>query len=336
MKTNPRTAAPATIFWIGAAATVATLAMTTLGPSAAMAQAYPSKPIRMMIPWPPGGSNDVAGRIVAPRMSEVLGQPVTIENRSGAAGTVGADVVARSAPDGYTIMLHSVTHLSNATLYPKLSYDTLKDFTPIGMVSSQPTILVIHPSFPVKTVKELIAIARAKPKQVLYASAGNGSAPHLSMTLFSSMAKVELVHVPFKGGGPAVTGLLGGEVPVMIATVPSVIGQVKAGRLRVVATSSAKRLALLPDLPTIAESGLPGYDMSPWMGMWGPAGLPRPITDQVNAALVKVLARKDIQDAFMQQGLEVAPMSVDEFTALIPLELARYATLVKMSSAKVE
>ena len=305
-------------------------------PAALAQQAWPVKPVRMLIPWPPGGSNDVAGRIIAPRLSEALGQQVTIENRGGAAGTVGADVVARAEPDGYTLMLHSVTHLSNAALYPKLPYDTVRDFTPIGMVSTQPTLLVVHPSFPIRSVKDLIALARAKPKQVLYGSAGNGSAPHLSMTLFSSMARVELEHVPYKGGGPALAGLLGGEVPLMLATVPSVMGQVKAGKLRAVATTSARRLPMLPDIPTVSESGLPGYEMSPWMGMWGPARLPRPIADQVNRMLAKVLSTPDVRDQFLQQGLEPMAMSVDDFAALIPREIERYARLIKLSGARVE
>jgi len=319
------------------AGALATLVTTAFLPAAAQAQqAWPVKPIRMLIPWPPGGSNDVAGRIVAPRLAEALGQPVTIENRGGAAGTVGADVVARAEPDGYTIMLHSVTHLSNAALYPKLSYDTVKDFTPIGMVSTQPTLLVVHPSFPVRSVKELIALARAKPKQVLYGSAGNGSAPHLSMTLFSSMARVELEHVPYKGGGPALAGLLGGEVPLMLATVPSVMGQVKAGKLRAVAATSARRLSMLPEIPTVAESGLPGYEMSPWMGMWGPARLPRPIVDQVNRALAKTLSTPSVRDQFLQQGLEPVTMTPDEFAALIPREIERYAGLIRLSGARIE
>ena len=305
-------------------------------PTAVAQQAWPVKPVRMLIPWPPGGSNDVAGRIIAPRLSEALGQQVTIENRGGAAGTVGADVVARAEPDGYMLMLHSVTHLSNAALYPKLPYDTVRDFTPIGMVSTQPTLLVVHPSFPIRSVKDLIALARAKPKQVLYGSAGNGSAPHLSMTLFSSMARVELEHVPYKGGGPALAGLLGGEVPLMLATVPSVMGQVKAGKLRAVATTSARRLPMLPDIPTVSESGLPGYEMSPWMGMWGPARLPRPIADQVNRMLAKVLSTPDVRDQFLQQGLEPMAMSVDDFAALIPREIERYARLIKLSGARVE
>ncbi len=312
------------------------LLLATGVPAALAQQAWPVKPVRMLIPWPPGGSNDVAGRIVAPRLAEALGQPITIENRGGAAGTVGADVVARSEPDGYTLMLHSVTHLSNAALYPKLTYDTVKDFTPIGMVSTQPTLLVVHPSFPVRSVKDLIALARAKPRQVLYGSAGNGSAPHLSMTLFASMAKVELEHVPYKGGGPALAGLLGGEVPLMLATVPSVMGQVKSGKLRAVATASARRLPMLPEVPTVSESGLPGYEMSPWMGMWGPARLPRPIVDQVNRALAKVLSIPDVRDQFMQQGLEPMAMSVEEFAALIPREVERYARLIRLSGARVE
>jgi tripartite-type tricarboxylate transporter receptor subunit TctC len=298
--------------------------------------AWPQKPIRMIVPWPPGGANDVAARILAPRLGDGLGQTVTIENRAGAAGSLGAEVVARAEPDGYTLMLHSVTHLSNAAMYPKLGYDTLKDFTPIGMVSTQPTVLVVHPSFPVRSVRELIVLARARPKQVLYGSSGNGSAPHLSMTLLASMADVQLEHVPYKGGGPALTGLLGGEVPLMLATVPSVMGQIKSGKLRAVATTSARRLSMLPDLPTVAESGLPGYEMSPWMGIWGPGRLPRPIVDRVGQALNRSLSSQEVRDSFLQQGLEPLVMSPEEFAKLIPLELDRYAKLVKLSGARIE
>ncbi len=319
-----------------ALATGSALALAAPGTDALAQGTWPVKPVRMVVPWPPGGSNDIVARAIAPRLAEVLGQQVPVENRAGASGTVGADVIARTEPDGYTLMLHSVTHLSNATLYAKLPYDTLKDFTPIGMVSTQPTLLVVHPSFPVKSVKDLIAIARAKPRQVLYGSAGNGSAPHLSMMLLSQLARVELEHVPYKGGGPAMAGLLGGEVPLMIATVPSVIGQVKTGKLRAVATASARRLVALPDIPTIAESGLPGYEMSPWMGLWGPPNLPRPIVDRVNAALGKVLAMPEVRDSLLQQGLEPWAMSTEEFARLLPRELDRYAKLIRASGARVD
>lgn len=297
---------------------------------------WPVKPVRMLVPWPPGGSNDIVARAIAPRLSETIGQQVVIENRGGAAGTVGAEVVARSEPDGYTLMLHSVTHVSNATLYRKLPYDTLKDFTPVGMVSTQPTLLVVHPSFPVKSVKDLLSIARARPKEVFYASAGNGSAPHLSMMLFSMVGKVELVHVPYKGGGPAMAAVLSGEVPLMLATVPSVMGQIKAGKLRAVATASSRRLLSLPDIPTIAESGLPGYEMSPWMGLWAPRGMQRPLAERINGALNKVLALPDVRDALLQQGIEPWAMSVDEFTKLLPRELERYAKLITLSGARVD
>jgi len=318
---------------IGAGLLAAALAL----PALALAQPqWPLKPVRMLVPWPPGGSNDIVARAIAPRMSETIGQQVVIENRGGAAGTVGAEVVARGEPDGHLLMLHSVTHVSNATLYRKLPYDTLKDFTPVGMVSTQPTLLVVHPSFPVKSVKDLLAIARARPKDVFYGSAGNGSAPHLSMMLFSMVAKVELVHVPYKGGGPAMAALLGGEVPLMIATVPSVMGQIKAGKLRAVATASSRRLQSLPDIPTISESGLPGYEMSPWMGMWAPRGMQRPLAERINGALNKVLAMPDVRDALLQQGLEPWAMSVDEFAKLLPRELDRYAKLITLSGARVD
>jgi tripartite-type tricarboxylate transporter receptor subunit TctC len=221
-------------------------------------------------------------------------------------------------------------------MYRNLNYDPPKDQQPVSLLAESAGVLVVHPSFPAQTMREFITKAKAEPGRISYGSAGNGSAPHLSMTLFSSMAKVELEHVPYKGGGPALAGLLGGEVPLMLATVPSVMGQVKAGKLRAVATTSARRLPMLPDIPTVSESGLPGYEMSPWMGMWGPARLPRPIVEQANRALAKVLTMPDVRDQFLQQGLEPMAMSVDEFAALIPREIERYARLIKLSGARVE
>lgn len=305
--------------------------------SLALAQPqWPSKPVRMLVPWPPGGSNDIVARAIAPRMSETIGQQVVIENRGGAAGTVGAEVVARGEPDGHLLMLHSVTHVSNATLYRKLPYDTLKDFTPVGMVSTQPTLLVVHPSFPVKSVKDLLAIARARPKEVFYGSAGNGSAPHLSMMLFSMVGKVELVHVPYKGGGPAMAALLGGEVPLMIATVPSVMGQIKSGKLRAVATASSRRLLSLPDIPTIAESGLPGYEVIAWFGLFGPAGMPSAVVERLNTESNRALAQPAVRENLVQQGFEIMGGTVQEFTAFVRSELDKWARVVKASGAKAE
>src|SRR5688572_10688771 len=260
-------------------------------PAVAMSQAYPVKPVRVVIPWPPGGSNDIVGRVVAQRLSEVMGQQFVVDNRAGASGVLGAELVARTPADGYTIMVHSTTHMGNAHLYgSKLNYDTLRDFTGVGLMSAQPGALTAHPSLPVKTTKEFIALAKSRPGQVLYSSSGNGSAPHLQMALLTAMAGIKLVHVPYKGGAPQVTALVAGETQVSFATIGTVINQIKAGRLKPLGVGSAKRTKQLPDVPTISESGVPGYEMSPWIGMFVPAGTPRAAIERLSTERTRALA----------------------------------------------
>ncbi|HET7597258.1 MAG TPA: tripartite tricarboxylate transporter substrate binding protein, partial [Burkholderiales bacterium] len=251
------------------------------------AQSYPSKPVRVVIPWPPGGSNDVVGRLVMQKLAQAMGQQFVVDNRAGAAGSIGAELVAKAPPDGYTLMVHSTTHLGNGTLYKNLPYDVVKDFAAVGLLSAQPGVLTIHPSLPVKSVREFIALAKSKPGQILYSSSGNGSAPHLSMALFVSMAGIDIVHVPYKGGVPQVTALVSGETQASLATISTVITHIRNGRLRPLGVSSAKRSKTLPDVPTISEAGVPGYEMAPWIGVFAPAGTPKPIVDRLNAEINK-------------------------------------------------
>ncbi|MBX3662116.1 MAG: tripartite tricarboxylate transporter substrate binding protein [Burkholderiales bacterium] len=306
-------------------------------PLAAQAQNYPSKVVRVVIPWPPGGSNDVVGRVVMQKVSEALGQQFVIDNRGGASGSIGADVVAKAAPDGYTIMVHSTTHVGNAHLYgKKLAYDTLKDFTGIGMLSAQPGVLTAHPSLPVKNVKEFIALAKSRPGQINYSSSGNGSAPHLQMALLISMTGINITHVPYKGGAPQVTALMAGETQVSFATVGTVINHIRNGKLRPLGLGSTKPSKALPNVPTLAESGVPGYDMSPWIGAFAPAGTPRPIIDRLNAEINKALALPDVIKTLENQALDPSPSTVDQFNATIKTDYEKYGKLIKLTGAKVE
>jgi tripartite-type tricarboxylate transporter receptor subunit TctC len=271
---------------LAATLTAAALAL----PTAASAQAYPSKPIRIVVPYSPGGTTDLVARLVGQKLSERLGQPVVVDNKPGANGMIGADVVAKAPPDGYTIGIASPgTHAANASLYKAMSYDTIKDFTPITLAVSAPMLLVVHPSLNVSTVKELIAAAKANPGGISYASGGSGSSQHLAMELFKSMAGVDMTHVPYKGSSASYPDLIGGTVKAEMDVLPTALPPSKAGRLRILATGSAKRLALLPDVATVAESGVPGYESSAWYGFVAPANLPKDILDKLNAEIVRAL-----------------------------------------------
>jgi len=307
-----------------------------LSPPLAFAQAYPAKTVRVVIPWPPGGSNDVVGRIVMQKLGETLGQQFVIDNRPGAAGSIGSDVVAKAPADGYTLMVHSTTHVGNAHLYKKLPYDTLKDFTGVAMLVSQPGVLTVHPSLPVKSVKEFIALAKSRPGQILYSTSGNGSAPHLSMALFISMAGIDIVHVPYKGGAQQVTALVAGEAQASLATVSTVIEQIRAGKLRPLGVNSLQRVAVLPDTPPIAQSGVPGYEMSPWIGVFAPSGTPRAIVDRLHAEIGKILRMPDVTRTLSNQALEPSLASVDQFNATIRADYDKYGKLIRLAGARVE
>jgi tripartite-type tricarboxylate transporter receptor subunit TctC len=303
----------------------------------ASAQQYPVKPVRVVIPWPPGGSNDMVGRVVVQKMSEAMGQQFVVDNRAGASGVLGSELVAKAPADGYTIMVHSTTHMGNAHLYgSKLNYDTLRDFTGVGLMSAQPGALTAHPSLPVKSTKDFIALAKSRPGQVLYSSSGNGSAPHLQMALLTAMAGIKLVHVPYKGGAPQVTALVAGETQVSFATIGTVINQIKAGRLKPLGVGSAKRTKQLPDVPTIAESGVPGYEMSPWIGMFVPAGTPRAVIERLSAEMNKALASADVIRRLEAQALDPWTSTPDEFNARLKVDYEKYGKLIRLTGAKVE
>jgi len=300
------------------------------------AQTYPAKSVRVLIPWPPGGSNDVIGRIVMQKLSETLGQQFVIENRGGASGAIGADLVAKAPPDGYTIMVHSTSHVGNASMYKKLPYDTLKDFVGVALLANQPGLLTVHPALPVKSVREFIALARAHPGQINYSSSGNGSTPHLSMALFAAMAGLKMVHVPYKGGAPQVTALMSGETQSSLATISTVLVHVQSGRLRGLGIASLKRSTALPDMPPIASVGLPGFEMDPWVGVFAPAGTPRAIVEKLNAEINRAMKQPDVLKNFAGQASDPWYSTVDEFDARLKADYDKYAKLIKLTGASVE
>ncbi len=302
----------------------------------AAAQTYPAKPVRVVIPWPPGGGNDIAGRVIMAKVSEATGQQFTIDNRGGAGGTIGTDVVAKAAPDGYTILVQSTTHVGNAHLYKKLPYDALADFAPVGLLTVQTAVLTVHPSLPVKTVREFVALARSRPGEILYSTAGNGSIPHLGMALLGSMTKTQYTHVPYKGGGPQVIALVAGESQVSLATVASVISHIRSGRLRALGISLARRSASLPEVPTISEAGVPGYEMSPWIAAFAPAGTPRPIIDKLNSEINRALKLPDVAQNLSAQALDPWPSTPEEFGARLKTDYEKYGQLIRLTGAKVD
>ena len=311
------------------------LALAVCLPHAAWAQAYPAKPVRVIIVFPPGGSNDVVGRIVFQKMSEQLGQQFVIENRGGAAGTIGSEVVANSAPDGYTIMVQSTTHVANAHLYKKLPYDVLNDFIGITPLAVQVGMLVVHPSLPVKNGKEFVALAKRRPGQINYASAGNGSYVHLSMALLASMMDLKMVHVPYKGGGPAGTALVAGETQAMLATIGSLYGHIKNGRVKPLGVSSEKRAAQFPDVPAIGEF-VPGYEFTAWVGSFAPKGVPRPIIDKLNAELKRALSDPGVASKLTAQTLDPFHLTPEQFAKRMKSDYDKYEKVVKISGATVD
>ncbi len=304
-------------------------------PLMAFAQAYPAKPVRVIIVFPPGGSNDVVGRIVFQKMSENLGQQFVIENRGGAAGTIGSEVVANSPPDGYTIMVQSTTHVANAHLYKKLPYDVLNDFIGITPLAVQVGMLVVHPSLPVKDGKDFIALAKKRPGEIIYASAGNGSYVHLSMALVASMMNLKMIHVPYKGGGPAGTALVAGETQAMLATIGSLFGHIKNGRVKPLGVSSEKRVAAFPEVPTIGEF-VPGYEFTAWVGTFAPKGVPKPIIDKLNAELKRALADPGVASKLTAQTLDPMHLTPEQFAARMKSDYDKYEKVVKVSGARVD
>jgi tripartite-type tricarboxylate transporter receptor subunit TctC len=313
------------------------IAMAIAAPVAAAAQSYPTRPIMLVSPFPPGGSVSLVARIVAEKMSETLGQSVVVENRGGAGGTIGARLVAKSPPDGYTLLLgYTGTLAIGPSMYPNAGFDPRKDFAPIGRIGSAPTMLVVHPSVPVHSVAELIAYAKARPGEVNFGSAGIGTVGHLAGELLATMAGIKLTHVPYKGTGPAITDLLGGHIPMMFTPIPTAHAQAESGLLRAVAVSSAQRSSLLPDLPTVAESGLPGYEAGLRYGLVAPAGTPRPVIERLNKELRAALAAEDVRQRLATDGAETLPSTPEEYAADIEREEATWSKVVNALGLKGE
>ncbi|WP_326538907.1 tripartite tricarboxylate transporter substrate binding protein [Pseudorhodoferax sp.] len=320
-----------------ALATLASAAAAALLPLPATAQAYPTKPITMIVPFSAGGTTDILARIVGQALSTELGQSVVIDNRAGAGGNIGGQLAARAPADGYTLFMGTVgTHAINEALYKKMPFDPIKDFAPLSRVANVPNLLVAHPAQPFKTVPEMIAYAKANPGKINFGSSGSGSSIHLSGELFKSMAKVDMVHIPYKGSAPAVNDLLGNQIAIMFDNMPSAIQHVRAGKLRPIAVTTAKRSPELPDVPTIAESGVPGYEATSWFGLFAVAGTPAPIVAQLNKALVKVLNNPDVKAKIVAQGGEVVAETPEQFAAFIKAETAKWGKVVKESGASVD
>ncbi len=313
------------------------LLAAALAPPCAAAQGYPAKAIRMIVPFPPGGPNDILGRVVAQKLTEQLGQQVVVDNRGGAGGIIGAELAARAVPDGYTLLLGGTASLSiNPGLHRKLPYDPLMDFAPVSLVGTAPSILVTHPSLPVKAVRDVIALARARPGQLNFASAGIGTPPHLAGELFKSMAGVDTVHVPYKGGGPALVDLIAGQVNMYFSGISAALPLVRDGKLRGIAVTSAKRTALMPDTPTIAESGLPGYEVGNWYAIVAPAATPKAIVMRLNHEIVTALAVQDVKKRFVELAADPLGSTPDELLQYNRSEISKWAQVIKSAGIKPE
>jgi tripartite-type tricarboxylate transporter receptor subunit TctC len=300
------------------------------------AQDYPTKPIRLIAPFAPGGATDLLARVIGQKISERFGQSVLIDNRVGASGNIGAEIVAKAAPDGYTLLMGGVPHAISMSLYRKLGYDLAKDLSPVAMIASFPSAIVLHPSLPARSIKELIALAKAQPGQLNYGSAGNGSPNHLALELFNTMAHVKMMHVPYKGTGQMVVDLVAGQLQLASMGFPAALQNVKSGKLRVIAVTSASRSPLLPDVPTVAETGLPGFDVTSWYGVFGPAALPQDIVGRLNTEIGGMAAAADVKERFARLGAEPASLAPDAFGRYVRAEIVRWSKVVKDSGAGVE
>ncbi len=304
--------------------------------SVAPAQTYPAKPIRLVVPYPPGGGTDIIARIVGQKLSENVAQQIVIDNRGGAAGTIGTDIVAKSPADGYTILMAPTSHVINPSIYSKLPYDTVKDFVPITLAASATILLVVHPSVPVKSVRELITFAKARPGQLNFGSAGNGTVFHLTGELFKRQGGFDMVHVPFKGGGPTIVNLVAGQISLAFETMLALQPFVKAGRVRALAVVSAKRSSVMPELPTIAELGFPAIIAENWYGFYAPAGTPKDVVNRLNSEIVKILQAPDVKERFLSQGTEIVASTPDYLAEFIRTEILKWGKTAKEAGARVD
>ncbi len=303
---------------------------------AVQAQDWPTKPVKLVVPFSPGGATDIIGRLVGQKLGDRLGQPIVVDNRPGAATTIGNAAVAKAAPDGYTLLFAPTPFVITQALYSHLPYDAEKDFSPVSLLAVSPFILVVNAALPVKNVAELVALARAKPGALTFCSAGSGSVPHLAGELFKLNAKIDIIHVPYKGGGPAIADLIGGQVNMMFATPIEVMAHVKSGKLRVLATTASKRLPSLPDVPTMEESGVPQFDVYAFFGMLAPAGTPKPIVDRLAGHIAQVMKDPEVVQRFAEQSAEPRVLGPEAFTAFLKTERAKWADVVKRSGAKLD
>jgi len=325
------------IRFVVSAATGSGTVLAALSSGAAQPQPYPTKSVRLIVGFAAGGGTDVIARILAAKLSELWGQQAVVENRTGAGGNIGAEIAAKAAPDGYTLYMCGIaTHGIGPSLYKKLPYDPIKDFAPITQVGTTPNVMVVHPSLPAKSVSEFIVYAKANPRSIHYGSAGVGSTLHMSMELFRAMTGVDVVHVPYKGGALALADLLGGHVQVMIDNLPGQLAMIKAARTRALGVTTARRNAQLPEVPTIAEAGVPGYEVTVWVGVCAPAATPKPVLAKLNADAVKALGMADLQSRMAESGVDTAPTSPEAFAQIIKTETARWAKVVKEAGIAAE
>ena len=315
---------------------VVALSSSSLMTPAAEAQSYPSRPIRMIIPFPPGGSLDLTMRVLGPKMTEVIGQNVIIDSRPGADGNIGTELVARAPADGYTVLIHAVPLVVNPSLRRKLPFDVRKDFVPVSLLTASPLVLVVNPSVPAKSIKELVAIAKRSPGKLTYASAGNGSNLHMAAELFNIVAGTKMLHVIYKGGGPALVAVLSGETDLSYLNIAAIMAYAKSGRLRAIGITSAKRSPLMPDVPTIAESGAPGYEFTAWAAALVPAGTPRNVVDKLYEGFSKALDTPDARKRFAEQGAEIVASSPDAFGKFFRAELDKWARVVRETGIKAD
>jgi tripartite-type tricarboxylate transporter receptor subunit TctC len=317
--------------------TACVAALVLAGSPGALAQAWPAKPVRIVVPFPPGGTTDILARAAGLRMTEAWGQPVVIDNRPGAAGNIGAELVAKAPNDGYTMLMGTVgTHAINASLYARMPYDHVKDFAPVVLVAAVPNVLVVHPSVPANSVAELVAYGKANPGKLNFASSGSGTSIHLAGELFKVSTGLTMQHVPYKGSAPALTDLVGGQVQLMFDNLPSALPHIKAGRLRALAVTTAARAPALPEVPTVAESGLPGFEASSWFGLLAPAGTPADVIAKVNGELARWIASPEAKERLLAQGANPAGGTQEDFARHIAAETAKWARVVKASGAKVD
>ena len=301
----------------------------------AAAQTYPTKPIRILVGFQPGGAVDISARLIAQKLGETIGQSVVVENRAGASGNIAAELTAKAAPDGHTLFMANTT-VATPSLFAKLPYDVTRDLAPVSLVAIGPSVLVVHPSIPARSVKELIALARSQPKALIYGSGGVGNITHLEMELLASMAKLDMVHVAYKGGAPSITGLLSGEVHLLFASIPSILSQIRTGRVRALGVSTAKRNAALPDVPTVSEAGVRGYDAASWYGVFAPAGVPKGVLDTLARELVRIMAAPDVRTKFEADGFEPVGSTPEQFASFVRSEIVKWEKTIKAANIRAQ